>query len=45
MKRFLDFLVLIIISFFSCLILYLALLDKRHKPSTFKQWTFEYFVR
>tara|TARA_Y100001963_G_scaffold101113_2_gene139130 strand:+ start:466 stop:633 length:168 start_codon:yes stop_codon:yes gene_type:complete len=36
--------VIFLISFVISLIAYLLLLDKKHKPSTFKQFELEYFL-
>ncbi len=44
-KKFVDFMVLVIACFVASLIIYLLLLDKKHKPSTFKQWTLQHFFR
>ena len=44
MKKLIDFLVIVLGCAVFCLILYLMLLDKKFKPTTFKQFKLEYFL-
>ncbi len=40
-----DLIVIILISFFLSLVLYLAILPKEFKPKTYKEFTFDHFFR
>ena len=44
-KKFVDFMVLVIACFIVSIVIYLLLLDKKHKPTTYKEFTLQHFFR
>jgi len=45
MKTILNFIVIILISFLISVLVYLSLMDGKRKPTTYKEFTLEHFLK